>query len=153
MHFLYLFLDFFLEDKENSCFNVTTRDKLLTPLLVAAASNRKNSVLWLLQDGQDCVIMEAVDCTGKNAIHLACLDLECEQTIDVRSIEIIITLITINHIRTYLYTSNMCAEKMYIGKWVRRKKGRCIYHICQPPNQFPWIQVLNFLDLNNFPRC
>ena len=87
-----------MKDKENSCFNVTTRDKLLTPLLVAAASNRKNSVLWLIQ-GQDCVIMEAVDYTGKNAIHLACLDLECEQTIDVRSIEIIITLITINHIQ------------------------------------------------------
>ena len=107
MHFLYLFLDLFPKDKENSCFNVTTRDKLLTPLLVAAASNRKNSVLWLLYEGHDCVIMEAVDYTGKNAIHLACLDLECEQTIDVRSIEIFITLITINHIRTYIhvYTS------------------------------------------------
>ena len=85
----------------------------MTPLLIAAACNRKNSVLWLLQDGNAFVIKEAVDSTGKNAIHLACLDLECEQTIDVRSLE------TINDIHTYIHIK-MCAEKLYIYIYIRR---------------------------------
>lgn len=63
-------------------FNVRTCDGL-TPLLVAAKYNRKNTVLWLLQDGRDLVDVDAVDNKGRNAIHLAVLDTNCGYTIEV----------------------------------------------------------------------
>ena len=63
-------------------FNLKTRDGL-TPLLVAAKNNRKNTVLWLLQDGAGCVDVHAVDGQRRNAIHLAALDSQCQYTIEV----------------------------------------------------------------------
>ena len=68
-------------------FNARTSDGL-TPLLVAAKYNRKNSVLWLLQDGirEDgtCLVdITAKDDKGRNAIHLAVLDMKCGYTIEV----------------------------------------------------------------------
>ena len=63
-------------------FNVRTSDGL-TPLLVAAKYNRKNTVLWLLQDGEDLVDVGAVDHKGRNAIHLAVQDTNCGYTIEV----------------------------------------------------------------------
>ena len=64
-------------------FDVRTRDTHLTPLLVAASYNRKNAVLWLLQDGRDRINVDATNCEGRNAVHLACLDLQCQYTIEV----------------------------------------------------------------------
>ena len=64
-------------------FDVRTRDTALTPLLVAASYNRKNAVLWLLQDGRDRINPDATNSAGKNAVHLACLDLQCQYTIEV----------------------------------------------------------------------
>ena len=64
--------------------NVRTSDGL-TPLLVAAKYNRKNTVLWLLQDGEDLVDVNAVDHKGRNAIHFAVQDTTCEYTITVRT--------------------------------------------------------------------
>ena len=60
-----------------------TRDRKLTPLLVAAAYSRKNAVLWLLQDGEGMVTCDAVDIEGRNAIHLASLNPQCQYTIEV----------------------------------------------------------------------
>ena len=64
-------------------FDVKTRERELTPLLVAASYNRKNAVLWLLQDGREKITEDAVDTDGRNAIHLASLDLQCQYTIEV----------------------------------------------------------------------
>ena len=50
---------------------------------MAAKSNRKNTVLWLLQDGAECVDVHAVDGQRRNAIHLAALDPQCQYTIEV----------------------------------------------------------------------
>ena len=55
---------------------------------MAAKYNRKNSVLWLLQngtreDGTCLVDTTAKDNKGRNAIHLAVLDMKCGSTIDV----------------------------------------------------------------------
>ena len=63
-------------------FNMKTRDGL-TPLLVAAKNNRKNTILWLLQDGAECVDVCAVDGHKRNAIHLAALNPQCQYTIEV----------------------------------------------------------------------
>lgn len=62
-----------------------TRDSGLTPLLIAASYNRKNTVLWLLQDGRDRINADATNIEGRNAVHLACLDLQCQYTIEVGS--------------------------------------------------------------------
>lgn len=51
---------------------------------MAASYNRKNAVLWLLQDGRDRINVDATNCEGRNAVHLACLDLQCQYTIEVR---------------------------------------------------------------------
>ena len=61
-----------------------TKDSKLTPLLVAASYNRKNAVLWLLQDGRERINVDATNSEGRNAIHLACLDLQCQYTIEAR---------------------------------------------------------------------
>jgi len=63
--------------------NVRTDREQLTPFLVAAKYNRKNTVLWLLQDGEGLVDVDAVDQRKRNAIHLAVLNMKCEYTIDV----------------------------------------------------------------------
>lgn len=63
-----------------------TKSEGLTPLLLAARSSVKNSVLWLLQDGGDAVDTSAVDSCGRNAIHLASLDPHCQYTIEVNAI-------------------------------------------------------------------
>ena len=64
-------------------FNVRTQRDNLTPLLLAAQSSVKNSVLWLLQDGGEVVDTSAVDSSGRNAVHLAALDPHCQYTIEV----------------------------------------------------------------------
>ena len=64
-------------------FNVTTRNTELTPLMIAAMYSRKNSVLWLLQDGEEVVDTKAVDPEGRNVIHLAAFDMQCQYTIEV----------------------------------------------------------------------
>ena len=66
-------------------FDVRTSPEELTPLLVAASYNRKNAVLWLLQDAEHKIKKDAVDSDGRNAIHLASLDLQCQYTIEVSS--------------------------------------------------------------------
>lgn len=73
-------------------FDVRTKDTALTPLLVAASYNRKNAVLWLLQDGRDRINVDATNSEGRNAVHLACLDLQCQYTIEVCQFECIIIL-------------------------------------------------------------
>ena len=70
-------------------FDVRTKDTALTPLLVAASYNRKNAVLWLLQDGRDRINVDATNSEGRNAVHLACLDLQCQYTIEVCQFECI----------------------------------------------------------------
>ena len=68
-------------------FDVRTspKERELTPLLVAASYNRKNAVLWLLQDAENKIKKDAVDSDGRNAIHLASCDLQCQYTIEVSS--------------------------------------------------------------------
>lgn len=63
-----------------------TKREGLTPLLLAARSSVKNSVLWLLQDGEGAVDTSAVDSGGRNAIHLAALDPHCQYTIEVNAV-------------------------------------------------------------------
>ena len=86
-----------------------TRERELTPLLVAASYNRKNAVLWLLQDAESKVKGDVVDVTdGRNAIHLASLDLQCQYTIEVSDHLQLPLIGTYVHVMSYIYALHIC---------------------------------------------
>ena len=61
--------------------NILTDADGLTPLLVAAKHNVRNSIVWMIQNKKTCV--EATTCAGQNALHLVVQNLRCEFSLEV----------------------------------------------------------------------
>ena len=59
----------------------TDREQL-TPLLVAAKYNVKDSIVWMMENGE-MIDLKAVDCNERNALHLVVYNLHCDFSIDV----------------------------------------------------------------------
>jgi len=68
--------------------NVRTDREQLTPLLVAAKYNVKDSIVWMMENS-DKIDLRAVDCNERNALHLAVCNLSCEYSIDVSEISLL----------------------------------------------------------------
>ena len=65
--------------------NTLTDGDRLTPLLVAAKHNVRNSIVWMIQNKDTCDIdIEATTCAGQNALHLVVQNLRCEYSLEVR---------------------------------------------------------------------
>ena len=64
--------------------NILTDADGLTPLLVAAKHNVRNSIVWMIQNKETCDIdVEATTCAGQNALHLVVQNLRCEYSLEV----------------------------------------------------------------------
>ena len=65
--------------------NVRTDREQLTPLLVAAKYNVKDSIVWMTEN-RDKIDLTAEDCNKRNALHLVVCNLQCEYSIEVSGV-------------------------------------------------------------------